>query len=204
MGSWLPAEMKKDTPADFQFSAFPFPSVAGSSVNQTEQDVWATADYILIQGPNKDVAVEYLKLWSSKQMQEQHFVPEVGDLSPLKAVKSSPDFDPVLKLITATDHPVSQYLGVNVAQPELFANGYRPTIDKLFLGQLKDEKFLQAMADERDRLLPYASLPPSVCIFEHGQVWRGGLRQNRSKPCYSCPPQSITCRPPLLVGDHVL
>ena len=153
MGSRLPAETKKDTPPTFRFDAVPFPQVEDLSVDQTEQDMWASANYILKDAPNVEVAIEYLKLWSSREMQADYYVTEVGDLSPIKGVPVPPDLEAVVKLVSATQKPVPQYLGVNLLQPELFANGYRPVIDRLFLGELRNETFLKAMADARDRLV---------------------------------------------------
>lgn len=68
MGAWLPSEMLKDTPADFQMEIFPFPSTGGPGDNANEG--WTNSWAVLNSTKSPDAAVEFLKfLTSAEQMQ---------------------------------------------------------------------------------------------------------------------------------------
>lgn len=153
MGGWLPGEVQDAIPDDWVWGSFPIPSVEGGKGEQDSLAVWANNLCIMKDGPNKEVAIEFLKAWSDASNMEEGMFGTAGFNTPIKGVSYPPAFEEPYRLLEETTHPVDPYFGLLYRETELYTMGFRPVIDKLFLGELRDEEFLQALAEARDNYM---------------------------------------------------
>lgn len=99
MGSWLVGEMKQSIPADFQVGIVPFPTVPGGQGDQ--KGIFGTVFQwsIAEKSKNPDLAVEYLRVLTSKEEQTKR-AHDLGFISPYAGVPtpdSIPGLDSLLK-----------------------------------------------------------------------------------------------------------
>ena len=154
VGAWLPGEMLDSIPQGFEFDLFRFPAVEGGKGEQTAVSVWANSWFIHKDGPHKEYAVDYIKIATSPKFQ-QLLVEEYQQPSPLKGMPAPTGLGSLPRILAECKEPTLQYLGLRSKDPELFVQVYRPVIDHLFGGDLRDEAFLEEMSKLRDNY--YAS-----------------------------------------------
>ncbi|MFH1928324.1 MAG: extracellular solute-binding protein [Chloroflexota bacterium] len=153
MGAWLPGEVKDAIPDDWVWDSFAFPKVEGGKGEQDSVAVWTNNICIMKDGPNKEVAVEFLKAWSDRDNMEEGMFGVAGANTPIKGVSIPAGLVEPYRILGETKHPVDPYFGLLYRETELYTGGFRPVIDRLFLGDLRDEAFLEALAEARDSYL---------------------------------------------------
>ncbi|MCD9026237.1 ABC transporter substrate-binding protein [Cohnella silvisoli] len=140
MGSWLSAEMKDSTPADFQMGVVPFPATNGAG---DQHAVFGSAIMFSIakSEKNPELAIEYAKQLTSKASQTR-MVEEQNSIPSIKGVEIS---DKVIGLKDAlsSGDMVMRYLGLE--NDTDLNNAYGIEVSKLMFGKSTAEQFIDGL-----------------------------------------------------------
>lgn len=141
-GAWIPSEMSKSKPADFRMEIFPFPAVEDSKVDQTIAEAWSNSWLVFKDAKNKDEAVEFLKFTTSldavnKQTAIMNPSPVIGS-KPVEGLAGQVEIFENASTIAPRFGGISSML-------EYMVTVYQRVGDKLFLGRVSPEEFIEEM-----------------------------------------------------------
>jgi raffinose/stachyose/melibiose transport system substrate-binding protein len=90
MGSWLVTEMKDSIPPDFELGVSTFPAVEGGAGQQDAMFGRTLSWSVAAGSDNPDLAVEYLKRFTSDPQVVERRANELGQLVPLRGAPAPP------------------------------------------------------------------------------------------------------------------
>lgn len=148
MGNWLPAEMLPNTPDDFRWGFFVFPTVEGGKGDSTTVMMKYNGYIIPKLSKHPDEAVLFAKKLVSRSAQEQ----SVNKLTP--AVIQGVPFPETLKdsltVLVNAKKTVGLYDELQRDAAEWMTRVLTPLHDKLIFGQITPEEFIEQLQKEHD------------------------------------------------------
>jgi raffinose/stachyose/melibiose transport system substrate-binding protein len=155
MGSWLAAEMADVIPEDFQLGAFDFPTYEDGEGDQSAMfgtaQIWSVAnpEMATSHDVNVPLAVEYLKLWTSAERQQERaeqlaMIPTVIGVEPPTATVG---MDAMVEK-SATSETIIYYYGIHF-DTALWAAWYQP-VQALFLRSMGPEEMVEQIDSNLD------------------------------------------------------
>ncbi len=141
MGTWLPAEIKEQTPDDMEIRIFTIPEL-DNSVSPRAEEVWSNVNAVMNDSDSKDLAVRYLKILTSMEMDPAKALTSTA--SPLIGGR------PVIEL-SAMESIVSNATSINgsyndlIALGDYFTNIIMYNCSRLISGEYSPEKFIEEL-----------------------------------------------------------
>jgi raffinose/stachyose/melibiose transport system substrate-binding protein len=149
MKSWLPGEMLANTPDDFQYGFFAFPTIPGNSVDQTTVMLKFNGYVVTKDATHHDEAVLFLKKLLSHDVEERYTARSLypGVLPGLTFPDSLKETLPVLENAKTV---VGFGDGLDRDAYEWETRVLFPLCDKLFFGQITPEEFITQLQQEHE------------------------------------------------------
>ena len=146
VGSWLPIELADTAGPDFQWGAFPFPTVDGKG-DPSHVEVLLVSYVLLKDSKVKDEAKDFIKFMLSKGAQQQYsekaLRPAVN-----KAVDWPKSLEDAHKIATTATMVLPEDHGVKAKYPDYVSNILEPANQKAFLGDLTPQQFVDELAKQ--------------------------------------------------------
>jgi ABC-type glycerol-3-phosphate transport system substrate-binding protein len=141
MGAWLPAEMKPQTPSDFQIGMFAFPTVDGGQGNPWVEH-WANVYAILKSTKYPDQTVRYLKYLMTPKVGQQ--VADIGTPVAITGVNEPPDLKPQNEIFSNSQQMPAR-AGLDTEIPQYMAKVFDGCDDKFFAGSTSPGGFISCL-----------------------------------------------------------
>ncbi|UVC09453.1 carbohydrate ABC transporter substrate-binding protein [Rhizobium sp. TH2] len=145
VGSWLPTELAESTGKDFPWGAFNFPAVEGGVGKATDIEVGLLSFMVLKNAPNAAEAADFLKYVMSEEA--QNILVADGGVGVTRKGVAWPAVlgDAYESASKAT--ALSPFAGgLSVAYPDFASTILNPEFNKMFLGEITPEQFVETMA----------------------------------------------------------
>lgn len=144
VGSWLPTELSATTGPDFPWGAFPFPSVKDGVGKTTDLEVGLVSFMVLKAAPNGKEAARFVEFALSEASQKTLTASGVG------VIRKGVPWPGVLKdaYEAASDATALGVFGggLNVIHPDFVSQVLNPEFNKMFLGGMTPEAFVDVLA----------------------------------------------------------
>lgn len=145
VGSWLPTELSESAGSDFPWGAFNFPSVEGGVGKTTDIEVGLLSMMVLKDSPNAKEAADFLKYLASEEAQT--IIVENSGVGVTRKGVAWPAA--LTDAYTSAEQATSLSPfggGLSVAYPEFTSTVLNPEYNKMFLGTITPEEFVEIMA----------------------------------------------------------
>lgn len=145
VGSWLPTELNESAGSDFPWGAFNFPAVNGGVGKATDIEVGLLSMMVLKDSPNAKEAAEFVKYVASEEAQK--IIAENSGVGVTRKGVAWPNA--LADAYTSAEQATTLSPfggGLSVAYPEFTSTVLNPEYNKMFLGEITPEEFVETMA----------------------------------------------------------
>lgn len=146
-GTWIPNELRNQTSEDFEWGAFPFPSIAGGVGKITDMESyligWVSFNDTKV-GPE---IVDFLKFCTTPDNQ-QIFVEESWSMSTILGTGIPSAWKGLGQAVLDAKVLFRPHDGIVEAYPEYFRNIYCKNHDLAFLGKITPDEYVKLMKKE--------------------------------------------------------
>jgi len=147
VGSWLPIELASTAGEDFPWGAFNFPAVEGGAGKVTDLEVWLLSMMVLKDAPHPEEAAAFLKYVMSEEAQK--VLAEQGGLGVTRKGIAWPAVLADAEKAASEASMLSQAGGgLNVFYPDFTTRVLAPEHNKMFLGEITPEQFVEILVAE--------------------------------------------------------
>ncbi len=147
VGSWLPIELADKVDEGFQWGAMNFPMVEGGKGNVNDTIIYAVSFAIPEGAENAEAAADFIKFALGKASQEK-----MADDALIGVANQSVAWADVISdsraAVSNAASLLSENLGLKVKYADYSANIYEAMHNKVFLGQITADEFVDQMVEQ--------------------------------------------------------
>ena len=147
VGSWLPIELADQVEEGFEWGAMNFPMVEGGKGDVNDTIIYAVSFAIPEGAEDADAAQDFIKFALSKSAQKQ-----MADDALIGVANASVEWADVIsdsrEAVANAKSLLSENLGLKVAYADYSSNIYEAMHNKVFLGQITADEFIDGMVEQ--------------------------------------------------------
>jgi raffinose/stachyose/melibiose transport system substrate-binding protein len=149
MKSWLPGEMLANTPADFRYGFFAFPTLPDGKADQTAVQLKFNGYLVTKDAPHHAEAMLFIKKLLSRSVQERYTARSYypGVLPGLEMPAALADTLPVLEAAQTVEGFACD---LDRDKYEWETNALFPATDKLLFGQITPDEFIDQLQRDHE------------------------------------------------------
>ena len=147
VGSWLPIELADQVEAGFEWGAMNFPMVEGGAGDVNDTIIYAVSFAIPDGAENAEAAQDFIKFALGQSAQAR-----MADDALIGVANASVEWADVIadsrEAVANATSLLSENLGLKVAYADYSGNIYEAMHNKVFLGQISIDEFIDGMVDQ--------------------------------------------------------
>jgi ABC-type glycerol-3-phosphate transport system substrate-binding protein len=147
VGSWLPIELADKVDDGFEWGALNFPMIEGGKGDINDTIIYAVSFAVPKDAENGEVAQDFIKFALSKASQGKMAAEAKIGVANASVEWADVIADSRVAVANATSL-LSENLGLKVAYTDFSANIYEAMHNKVFLGQITADEFIDQMAEQ--------------------------------------------------------
>lgn len=145
-GSWLSTETAEYSSDDFEYDAFPFPSVTDHDKGADQAELYLIG-WVAPKGANVDAVQDFLAFAMQKEHQEK-IVTDTGNISARADLDAPEKLEAFKETILNSDSFHPEYDGLQAEHAEWWKTVFLPLDDKLIFGEISAEEFVKELEEQ--------------------------------------------------------
>jgi len=150
MATWLPSEILKVQPPDFEYGFFAFPMVEGGKGEPTCLEVKFNGEVISKESKHIEEAIKYFKFLTSRKVMEDHSLRRLCPAT-IKGVPFPKQLEDSKKVVEAAKKTVGFHQGLERDGSEWLKRVFRPWDDRLIFGLITPEQFIKELQKAHEK-----------------------------------------------------